>query len=289
MSDVLIKVEELWFRYSGASSWALRGVNLSVSKGELIAIIGQNGGGKTTLAKCIAGLLKPTRGRILVENLDTSVTPTHEIVKRVGYVFQNPSHQIFESKVWDEVAYGPRNLGLPPDEVENRVKWALSKVGLSGYEDYNPYDLDYGKMKLLTVASVLAMKPKVLILDEPTTGQDHKGRRLLAELVLKLNEEGITVITITHDMKFVAETARRTILMAGGEVVLDGPTPVVMYAVDILGKNAIKPPQVVQLSVELKRRGIDINAMTVREAFEKIQELLERRYEDLLRKIEHQE
>uniref|UniRef100_A0A7J3X4U7 ATP-binding cassette domain-containing protein n=1 Tax=Thermofilum pendens TaxID=2269 RepID=A0A7J3X4U7_THEPE len=277
MPEVLIRVEDLWFRYGETSPWALKGVNLSVFEGELIAVIGQNGGGKTTLAKCIAGLLKPTKGRVLVENLDTSTTPTHEIVKKVGYVFQNPSHQIFESKVRDEVAYGPRNLGLPPEEVERRVKWALSEVGLLGYEDHNPYDLDYGKMKLLTIASVLAMKPKILILDEPTTGQDHRGRHLLAELALKLNKEGITVIVITHDMKFVAETAKRTVLMAGGEVVLDGPTSEVLYAVDVLRKNAIKPPQVVQLSIELKRRGIDISALTVREAFEKMQVLLERR------------
>jgi energy-coupling factor transport system ATP-binding protein len=276
MPEVLVRVEDLWFRYSESSPWALRGVSLSVARGELIAVIGQNGGGKTTLAKCIAGLLKPTKGRVLVEDLDTRTTPTHEIVKRVGYVFQNPSHQIFESMVWDEVAYGPRNLGLTPEEVRSRVEWALNEVGLRGYEDYNPYDLDYGKMKLLTVASVLAMKPKVLILDEPTTGQDHRGRHLLAELALKLNKEGTTVIIITHDMKFVAETARRTILMAGGEIVLDGPTREVLYAVEVLKKNAIKPPQVVQLSVELKRRGVNISALTVREALEEMLDVLEK-------------
>jgi len=270
----VIRVEDLWFRYPGSDSWALRGVNLRVSQGEVIAFIGQNGGGKTTLAKNLNGLLKPTRGRVLVEGLDTRTTPTHELVKRVGYVFQNPTHQIFESSVWREVAYGPRNLGLPPDEVERRVRWALSEVGLSGYEDHNPYDLDYGKMKLLTIASVLAMKPNVLVLDEPTTGQDHAGRRTLASLVRKLHGEGFTIIIITHDMKFVSENAGRTVLIANGQVVLDGPTRSVLQAVEVLKENAIKPPQIVQLSLELQRRGFKLDALTLQEAVEQVKKIL---------------
>lgn len=274
MEREVIRVEDLWFRYPGSDSWALRGVNLRVSQGEVIAFIGQNGGGKTTLAKNLNGLLKPTRGRVLVEGLDTRTTPTHELVKRVGYVFQNPTHQIFESSVWREVAYGPRNLGLPPDEVERRVRWALSEVGLSGYEDYNPYDLDYGKMKLLTIASVLAMKPNVLVLDEPTTGQDHAGRRTLASLVRKLHGEGFTIIIITHDMKFVSENAGRTVLIANGQVVLDGPTRSVLQAVEVLKENAIKPPQIVQLSLELQRRGFKLDALTLQEAVEQVKKIL---------------
>lgn len=275
MESELIRVEELWFKYPGSDTWALRGVNLRVHQGEVIAFIGQNGGGKTTLAKNLNGLLKPTRGRVLVEGLDTRTTPTYELVKRVGYVFQNPTHQIFESSVWREVAYGPRNLGLPADEVERRVKWALSEVGLSGYEGYNPYDLDYGKMKLLTIASVLAMKPKVLVLDEPTTGQDHAGRRTLASLVRKLHSEGFTVVIITHDMRFVSENASRTVLIANGQVVLDGPTRTVLQAVEVLKENAIKPPQVVQLSLELQRRGFKLDALTLQEAAEQIKKMLQ--------------
>ncbi|MCI4409753.1 MAG: ABC transporter ATP-binding protein, partial [Thermofilum sp.] len=245
MSEI-IRVEDVWFRYEGADFWALKGVSLTIKKGELLAIIGQNGGGKTTLAKNLNGLLKPTKGRVLVDGLDTKTTPTYEIVKRVGYVFQNPSHQIFESTVWKEVAYGPTNLGLSPEEVKQRVEWALSEVGLQGYEQYNPYDLDYGKMKLLTVASVLAMKPQVLILDEPTTGQDHAGRHLLSNLSKKLNREGFTVVIITHDMRFVAETVNRVVLVSNGEILMDGSTREVLNAFDVLKKAAIKPPQIVQ-------------------------------------------
>ena len=269
MSEI-IRVEDVWFRYEGADFWALKGVSLTIKKGELLAIIGQNGGGKTTLAKNLNGLLKPTKGRVLVDGLDTKTTPTHEIVKRVGYVFQNPSHQIFESTVWKEVAYGPTNLGLSPEEIKQRVEWALSEVGLQGYEQYNPYDLDYGKMKLLTVASVLAMKPQVLILDEPTTGQDHAGRHLLSNLSKKLNREGFTVVIITHDMRFVAETVNRVVLVSNGEILMDGSTREVLNAFDVLKKAAIKPPQIVQLASELRKKGVDINALTVEEALQEI-------------------
>lgn len=269
MSEI-IRVEDVWFRYEGADFWALKGVSLTIKKGELLAIIGQNGGGKTTLAKNLNGLLKPTKGRVMVDGLDTKTAPTHEIVKRVGYVFQNPSHQIFESTVWKEVAYGPTNLGLSPEEVKQRVEWALSEVGLQGYEQYNPYDLDYGKMKLLTVASVLAMKPQVLILDEPTTGQDHAGRHLLSNLSKKLNREGFTVVIITHDMRFVAETVNRVVLVSNGEILMDGSTREVLNAFDVLKKAAIKPPQIVQLASELRKKGVDINALTVEEALQEI-------------------
>jgi len=269
MSEI-IRVEDVWFRYEGADFWALKGVSLTIKKGELLAIIGQNGGGKTTLAKNLNGLLKPTKGRVMVDGLDTKTAPTHEIVKRVGYVFQNPSHQIFESTVWKEVAYGPTNLGLSPEEIKQRVEWALSEVGLQGYEQYNPYDLDYGKMKLLTVASVLAMKPQVLILDEPTTGQDHAGRHLLSNLSKKLNREGFTVVIITHDMRFVAETVNRVVLVSNGEILMDGSTREVLNAFDVLKKAAIKPPQIVQLASELRKKGVDINALTVEEALQEI-------------------
>ncbi len=266
--EPVIKVEDVWFQYPGGV-WALRGVTMDVYEGELIAMIGQNGGGKTTLAKHLNGLLKPTKGRVLVEGLDTKDTPTHEIAKRVGYVFQNPSHQIFESTVWDEVAFGPKNQGLEGEELEERIKWALNLVGLEEFVKVNPYDLDYGKMKLLTVASVLAMKPKILVLDEPTTGQDHRGRWILADLCKKLNrEEGMTILVITHDMRFVAEVAERTILLANGKIMMDAPTREVMGAIDILRKAAIKPTQIAILSSMLREKGIDISALTVKEAVE---------------------
>ncbi len=276
MAEPIIKVENVWFAYDDKVV-ALRGVSLDIYPGEMIAIIGQNGGGKTTLAKHLNGLLKPKKGRVLVKGMDTRYTPTHKIVKVVGYVFQNPSHQLFASTVYDEVAYGPKNLGIEGEELDKRVKWALSMVGLEGYEKENPYDLDYGKMKLLTIASVISMDPEVFVLDEPTTGQDHRGRMILADLCKKLNEQGKTVIVITHDMKFVAEVARRTILMADGRIVLDGPTREVMSAIDVLRKAAIKPPQIAEFSYRLREAGVNINAITISEALEQLKALLSAR------------
>jgi len=265
MKNTIIKVENVWFKYS-EEVIALKGINLEIKEGEIIALIGQNGGGKTTLAKHLNGLLKPTKGRVIVKNLDTKNTPVHILTNIVGYVFQNPAHQIFTSKVYDEVAYGPKNQGLSQEDIEKRVKMALEMVGLIGYEDTHPHDLNYGQMKLLTIASIIAMQPEVYVLDEPTSGQDHNGRRAIAELILKLNKEGRTIIVITHDMKFVAQVAERTILMANGEILGDSSTRDILLNIDLLEKAAIKPPQIAQLCIELKKFGLNFNCLTIDEA-----------------------
>ena len=208
----LVDVEDVWFSYD-SEVMALKGVSIAIDKGETIALIGQNGGGKTTLAKHFNGLLKPTKGRVLVKDVDTKFVPANRLALTVGYVFQNPAHQIFSSTVRDEVSFGPRNARLSEAEVTRRTAEAIEKVGLKGYENIHPYDLDYGKQKLLTVASIMSMNPEVYCLDEPTTGQDHKGRWRVADLIRKLNESGATVIVITHDMRFVAEVVRRVVLI----------------------------------------------------------------------------
>ena len=249
---------------------ALNGVSLKIEPKETIALIGQNGGGKTTLAKQFNGLLKPSKGRVLVKGIETREIPTNKLALTVGYVFQNPSHQIFSSKVWDEVAFGPKNAGFGVQEIEERTKWAIGAVGLSGSEQTHPYDLDYGKMKLLTIASIMSIKPEVYCLDEPTTGQDHQGRRRVAELIQDLNESGSTVMVITHDMRFVAEVARRIVLVAGGNIVADGPTREIFEKTDILAKAQIRPPQITQLAQALGDCGVRRNLMTIREAADSI-------------------
>jgi len=266
MRNTIIEVEDLWFKYSEEVT-ALKGINLEIKEGERIALIGQNGGGKTTLAKHLNGLLKPTRGRVTVKNMDTKDTPVETLTNVVGYVFQNPAHQIFTSRVYDEVAYGPTNQGLPQEDVKKRVATALEMVGLSEHQDVHPYDLDYGQMKLLTIASIISMQPEVYVLDEPTSGQDHRGREAVADLVLKLNKEGRTVIFITHSMKIVAQIAERTILMADGQILGDGPTRNLLFNLELLEKAAIKPPQVTELCCELKKFDLNFNALTIDEAF----------------------
>lgn len=254
MEKVVIKTENLWHVYH-PDIVALRGMDLQIREKELLAFIGQNGGGKTTLAKHFNGLLKPTKGKVFVKGMDTEKASMGELVPIVGYVFQNPKHQLFSKTVYDEVAFGPRNLKLPKEEIEGRVKGALSEVGLWECRDIHPYDVDYTKMKLLTIASVISLKPEIYVLDEPTTGQDHRGWRVLEKLVTRLNKEA-TVIFITHDMRFVAEVADRVVLIANGKIIADGSTREIFQQRELLEKAQIKPPQVAQLSHALNPYGV---------------------------------
>jgi energy-coupling factor transport system ATP-binding protein len=260
----LIEAKDLWFSYNH-DVMALQGINLEIGKGERIAFIGQNGGGKTTLAKHFNGLLKPSKGRVLVKGSKTTDVPTNRLASIVGYVFQNPANQIFSSSVHDEVAFGPRNIGLSPEEIERRTTEAIEKVGLSGFESVHPYDLDYGKQKLLTIASIISLNPEAYCLDEPTTGQDHRGRRMVAQLIGQLNDAGATVIAITHDMRFVAEVTNRVILIASGRILADLPTREMFQHVDLLKSAKIYPPQITMLAGALEPYDIPRNTLTITE------------------------
>lgn len=273
MDEVVIEFKDVWFAYDKEVT-ALKGINLKIQKGEKIALIGQNGSGKTTLAKHMNGLLKPSRGDVIVKGFNTKTTPTHVLTNIVGYVFQNPVHQIFMKSVYEEVAYGPKNQGLTNEEVDRRVRSALEMVGLTGYENFHPHDLNYGQMKLLTIAAIIAMNPEVYVLDEPTSGLDHRGRRDIMKLIEDLNRMGKTVIVITHDMRFVAEVADRVILMARGEIIADGPTRDVFLKTDLLQKTNIKPPQIVQLCSELRKDGLNLNCLTLSEALSELKKYL---------------
>ncbi|MEM4185683.1 MAG: energy-coupling factor ABC transporter ATP-binding protein [Candidatus Caldarchaeum sp.] len=270
----MIQVSDVWYWYNSDVA-ALKGVSLNIDAGETVAIIGQNGGGKTTLAKHFNGLLKPSKGEVYVKGHNTRETPTHVLATIVAYVFQNPSHQIFMSTVYDEVAYGPLQQGLPKPMVDERVAKALEIVGLSVNPKTHPYDLDYGQMKLLTIASAIAVDPEAFVLDEPTTGQDHRARRRVAEIVRQLNRMGKTVVVITHDMRFVVETAARTVVMVNGKIVADGPTREVMSNVELLASASIKPPQTVQLAQGLREHGYNLNMLTLDEAVEELKRLLD--------------
>jgi energy-coupling factor transport system ATP-binding protein len=269
----LIDIRGVWFWYD-PNVPVLRDVSLSIRAGETVAVIGQNGGGKTTLAKHLNGLLKPSKGDVFINGYNTKETPTHVLASFVAYVFQNPSHQIFMSTVYDEVAYGPLQQGLSKRAVDERVSKALEMVGLSQHRKTHPYDLNYGQMKLVTIASAIAMDPDVLVLDEPTTGQDHRGRRKVAEVIGQLNRHGKTVIIITHDMRFVVETALRTVVLSEGRILADGPTQSIMTDVELLSQAAIKPPQTVQLGCRLEEYGYKFNMLTISDAFEEIGKIL---------------
>jgi len=271
--EAVIEVQNLTHIYGAGTSEevvALQGINLQVHKGEMVALIGQNGCGKTTLAKHLNGLLRPTEGTVRVLGLDTRRVRPEKLAEKVGYCFQNPDHQIFKSTVFEEVAFGPRNLLLSKEEIQARVQESLSTVGLIGYEKSNPFFLSKGDRQRVAVASVLAMHPEVFVIDEPTTGLDWRTSDNMMLLVKDLNAKGHTVLFITHNMRIVAQYARRVVVMHEGRVLLDGPTRSVFAQPDILGKTFINPPQITQLCHRL-RNYIGSDRLTVREVYEELQ------------------
>jgi energy-coupling factor transport system ATP-binding protein len=217
----VIELEAVSFAYPDGTR-ALTDVGLRIEPGEVVAIVGQNGSGKSTLARHLNGLLRPSSGRVLLDELDIRTIHVARLAARVGLAFQNPDRQLFAGRVSAEVEFGPRNLGIRGLELSDRVSAALSAVGLNGVADANPYDLGYSRRKLLALASVLAMRTPIVILDEPTTGQDARGVSRVRAVVAAAAAEGRTVIAISHDMRFVAECFRRVIVMRAGQVVLDG-------------------------------------------------------------------
>jgi len=227
LSAPSIELEDVSFAYPDGTQ-ALSDVGLRIEPGELVAVVGQNGSGKSTLVRHLNGLLRPTSGRVLLDGLDVRGVHVATLAERVGLAFQNPDRQLFAGRVSTEVAFGPKNLGVRGVALDERVNSALDAVGLSAEAASNPYDLGYSRRKLLALASVLAMRTPVLVLDEPTTGQDARGDARVRAVVAAAALERRTVIAISHDMRFVAECFRRVVVMRAGRVVLDG-TPEVVF------------------------------------------------------------
>lgn len=246
-----IQVEDLWFAYPGGPP-VLRGVDLAIGAGEYVALIGQNGAGKTTLAKHLVGIHRPARGRVLIDGEDARSLSIAALAGRVGYCYQNPDHQIFEQTIQAEVAFGPRNQGLAPEQVAERVEEALRAAGLWEERLEAPHFAGKGERQRIAVASVLAMRPEVIVLDEPTTGLDWAGTREMMALVERLNAEGRTILIITHDMRLVAEYARRVVVMGQGQVLLDGGPAEAFARQDLLRRTALQPPQIARLSLAVQ-------------------------------------
>jgi len=223
---------------------ALNGVDLVIRAGERVAIVGQNGSGKTTLVRHFNGLLRPTEGRVLVGEMDTRTSRIARLASLVGLAFQDPDRQIFSGSVEAEVAFGARNVGLRAADLEASVSGALESVGLGDERKTNPYDLGYSRRKLLTIASVLAMRTPVVVLDEPTTGQDARGVATVEQILERLTAERRTVVAISHDMRFVAEAFGRVVVMREGRIVIDG-SPAEVFAEErwpVLRSTNLEPP-----------------------------------------------
>ena len=265
-TEMYIQVKNLDFEYPDGTK-ALQGINLEIGKGEFIALIGQNGSGKTTLSKCLNGLYKPTGGDIIVDGLNSKKCSIVQMVRRVGYVFQNPDHQLFNNNCWDEIAYGPRNIELSEFEVAERVEEAIKVVGLPEiYYKEHPFFLSKGLRQRVAIASILALRPQVIIVDEPTTGQDAKQSLEIMDFLKSLNEElGHTIIIITHDMPIVGRYAKRVIAMAQAKVMADGSTREVFTQSEILKETFLAPPQITQLAQSVQGLGFDPGILTVDE------------------------
>lgn len=242
-----IDVENLHFTYP-ESKEIIKGVNLSIKKGEFLSLVGQNGSGKTTLAKHFNGLLRPSKGKVYILGEDAKNSSIAELSRKVGHLFQNPENQIFEETVFAEIAFGPKNLNLPDEEIETRVDKVLKTTRLSKYSDTHPLSLSGGEKQRLALASVVVMEPQILVLDEPTTGLDLLSIMGILEIVKELHKKNVTVILITHDMGLVSELSERVVVMGNGQIIGDGTPKEIFANDDLLERASLEPPQIMKFS-----------------------------------------
>lgn len=257
----MIEVRDLHFTYPDGTV-ALKGANLDIYENEFVGIIGQNGSGKTTLVKHFNGLLKPTSGKVMIEGLDTTESDFKHLAKRVGYVYQNPSYQLFCNSVEQEVAFGPTILGFNKDEMKQRVDDALGRMGLEKKRKEYPFFLSMGERQRLAIASILATNPSIIIVDEPTTGQDIRRAKEIMDLLIELHKEERTIIVITHDMRIIADYVPRTVVMLDGKILADGATRQIFADPKSLLKAFVLPPQITRLAQKLENYGVPPDPLT---------------------------
>ncbi|MCD6145102.1 MAG: ATP-binding cassette domain-containing protein [Methanosarcinales archaeon] len=260
-----IMIKNLWHVFDDGRI-GLEDINLVIPERDFVALIGHNGAGKTTLASHLIGLLRPKKGNIFIDGSDVSRMTVAALAQKVGYLFQNPDNQIFTDSVAQELRFGLKNIGLDDRTIKQRVDAALAMMELTRFQNRHPHSLSRGQRQRLAVASILAMEPDIIVLDEPTTGQDWGHVNRFLHQIQHLNELGKTIVLITHDMNIVANYARRTVVMENGRIVLDGNTRDVFSNPEILEKTGITLPVVTKLSHDLQRDGVDIpTLLTVQE------------------------
>ncbi len=280
---MLIETKDLSFTYMPGTPFqveALQHVNISIGQGEFIGIIGETGSGKSTLVQHFNGLLKPTSGQILVEGKDiwAGETDLRALRSRISMLFQFPEHQLFEETVFKDVSFGPRNLGLNGNELVERVRFGLESMGLdyNSYKDRSPFQLSGGEKRRVAMAGILAMRPQVIVLDEPTAGMDPVGRKQLLECVQRLHrEEKLTVILVTHNMEEVSRLAGRLFVFCRGRLVLQGSPAEVFKAAAPLRETGLEIPALSELMLRLQERGKDVRTglFSVEEVAAEIQRL----------------
>jgi energy-coupling factor transporter ATP-binding protein EcfA2 len=251
-TEATLEVRDLVFSYGETS--ALNGISLKVEKGDFLAIVGANGAGKTTLAKHLIGILQPPSGSVYFNGEDVNHIPAKKLAAQIGYVFQNPEHQFVTESVFDEIAYGQRILGTTEDKVNAETKTLLEMFNLARYAKANPFTLSLGEKRRLSVAAMLAMGQEVLILDEPTFGQDERNAVALLNLLDDLNALGKTIVVVTHDMRVVAEHARQVAVMAAGDLLFHGSPRELFKRPELLAQARLNPPPLARLAALLSQR-----------------------------------
>lgn len=281
MENNMLEAENVYFYYKknegDVQNIALDGVNLKVKKGEFLVVIGHNGSGKSTIAKHFNAILTPAKGKVLVDGMDTSDhNKLWDIRQRAGMVFQNPDNQIVATIVEEDVAFGPENLGVAPEEIRKRVDEALATVEMSEYANHGPHLLSGGQKQRVAIAGVIAMKPQCIILDEPTAMLDPSGRKEVIDTIKKLNkEEGITIVLITHFMEEAVD-ADRVVVMEKGKIINEGSPRKVFSKVKQIKDIGLDVPQITELSYELNKSGIKVkeDVLTIEEMVNELCQLM---------------
>jgi energy-coupling factor transport system ATP-binding protein len=272
----MIEVEDVHFKYPNGVE-ALKGISLTIKNGEFVAIMGQNGAGKTTLVKHFNGLLKPSKGTVRIDGVETTKTSVAALSRNAGFVFQNPDHQLFSETVEEEISFALKNFGFEAETIEKRITWALNLLSLTQYRKTSPFLLSGGERKRVALASVLAWNPETLILDEPTIGQDYQQKEKLHQFIVQMQAQGKTVVIVTHDVEFVAECNPRVLLMKDGAIVADGEGREILTNPEVLAQSSIVLPQIAQIFLKLAPLGLPKNVIDVYEAKELLHRFLEAR------------
>ena len=263
----IIKVCDISYSYPNGVE-AIKNVSLNISKGEFVAIMGENGAGKTTLVKHFNGLLRPQIGKIFIDGIDSATMSVAALARKVGLVFQNPDDQLFSENVEEEIKFALKNFGFNKEIIEKRVNWALNLLGIERYRKSSPFILSGGERKRVALASVLAWDPDVLVLDEPTIGQDYAQKERLRHFLLQLRSQGKTTVIVTHDVEFVVDSKPRILLMSQGRIIADGPAELVMTDFEMLEKASVSPPEILKVFRSISELGFPRNVFDVDEAAE---------------------
>lgn len=274
----MLEVQNLKYSYNNDYQ-ALKGVSLKIDDGDMVALLGKNGAGKSTLFLHLNGIYEPDEGKVFIdgEELKYNKKSLLKFRQKVGIVFQNPDDQIFAPTVEEDVAFGPLNLGLPMEEVQDRVEEALARVGMSGTEKIAPHHLSGGQKKRVAIAGILAMKPEIMVLDEPTAGLDPQGVENLVKLLKELNDEGITIVISTHEVDLVPDYANKVFVLVDGELIAEGTPKEIFAQPEILERAHLKIPIVTDLFQQLETEGFDMEndyPLTIEEAKDKFLKLM---------------